>query len=169
MGNCTSKSSFYSIKYKQNVKSESTYEYPITSPRKNQRTQNLLRDDKEIPIIYFQKVDQIYPEELIEIFLVLEYNHSRTNYNSYKSLTEKIISYKNDQNMLIIFNNKEAYDYLRKLARFSKKLRAENKIDQLKNALDAQEFEKRYFEIRFCQKIYVFNYFYFKEVDKFEL
>lgn len=136
----------------------------ITHPIEGKPTKNLVSFHKEVPILRGWRVDDIYPNELVKIFFLLEYAKYGDNFNTYEILTGKILRFEDNYKVQITVD-KESYNYLQKLDLFIENLK--------KDPHDFEEFKKKY-----QNKEYILNkmtvrlnwehnfwYPYFKEVD----
>ncbi len=169
MGNClgrlnTPESMVY-IGYKQQIAEKSSLSCKITNPIDYQPTHNLGSEDKEIPILNDYRVDQIYPDALVEIFLLLEFDKEQMNYKSYCELSKDLLRIENDsQSNLRIFEKKD-YIYLKKLSKFAAKT---NQL-LIRKKLESTKLETRVFFIYYGNYLYGFSYPFIQEVDDFDM
>ncbi len=190
MGNCSGKFSEQHITYTQNIKDKSEYPFKITNPRKTavdndlkqEKTYNLIDLNKKIPIVNSYVVDQIFPAELTEILLLLDFSYNGKNYHEYIKLCGDILAFKKGTNMNIIIYSQKDYEYLKKLKAYIAYLKddtneqkdktsssAEKNIKKLAKLINDASHEQRKIYIAASDKSNSreFSYPYFSEVEKF--
>lgn len=166
MGNCFKKTFKCSQVFKFNLNLEKEYdsELQITDPVKNKKTKNLISDNKKIPIIKGYRVDQIYPDELVKIFSLLEYDYDRINNRLYNRLTQMILLNQDNCNITISIEISH-YQYLQKLNEYIKKLKDSNDLNEFKKRLKNKQYVLNHFYIYYLGERYRFYYPYFDKID----